>query len=120
MIYRHGKWDLPKGKQENGESLQETAVREVTEETGVQSLQVVEDRYEKTYHCYLYKNSKVLKMTAWFRMTDGSNSSLIPQTEEGIEKVAWVPRKELKSHLPYCYASIRLLIQKTLASEIVK
>ena len=35
FIYRFGKWDLPKGKIENGESIKEAALREVQEETGI-------------------------------------------------------------------------------------
>ncbi|HKM30955.1 MAG: NUDIX domain-containing protein [Bacteroidales bacterium] len=120
MIYRYGRWDLPKGKQERGESLQETALREVAEETGAQALQLVDEKYDKTYHCYNYCGNNVIKMTAWFKMTESSRANLSPQTEEGIEKVAWIPRGELESKLNGCFASIRLLIQKVLASEIVK
>ncbi|HQB22959.1 MAG TPA: NUDIX domain-containing protein, partial [Bacteroidales bacterium] len=108
------------GKQERGESLQETALREVAEETGAQALQLVDEKYDKTYHCYNYCGNNVIKMTAWFKMTESSRANLSPQTEEGIEKVAWIPRGELESKLNGCFASIRLLIQKVLASEIVK
>lgn len=40
FIYRLGKWDLPKGKMEKGEHPDECALREVTEETGVTSLEL--------------------------------------------------------------------------------
>ena len=32
MIFRNNKWDLPKGKLEVGENIQECAIREVEEE----------------------------------------------------------------------------------------
>src|SRR3982751_3416807 len=35
MIFRRGKWDLPKGKLDKGETLEQCAVREVEEETGL-------------------------------------------------------------------------------------
>ena len=40
FIRRNGKWDLPKGKMEKGESFEEAAVRETMEETGVKDLKV--------------------------------------------------------------------------------
>src|SRR5947209_9353514 len=38
LIFRRGKWDLPKGKLEAGESLQECAIRELKEETGIRAV----------------------------------------------------------------------------------
>ena len=35
LIYRKNKWDLPKGKLDEGENLEEAAIREVVEETGL-------------------------------------------------------------------------------------
>src|SRR5439155_18933695 len=35
LIFRRGKWDLPKGKLDEGETLEACAVREIQEETGV-------------------------------------------------------------------------------------
>lgn len=39
LINRHGLWDLPKGKQEEGEDIALTALREVEEECGISSLE---------------------------------------------------------------------------------
>src|ERR1700704_2258892 len=38
MIFRRGSWDLPKGKLDNGEKLEECAIREVKEETGLNNV----------------------------------------------------------------------------------
>jgi hypothetical protein len=42
MIFRREKWDLPKGKAEKNESVEETAVREVCEETGLENIELVD------------------------------------------------------------------------------
>ena len=111
MIYRYGKWDLPKGKQEPGESLRETALREVEEETGAGDLKITGDQFATTYHSYRYQGNNVLKMTAWFRMTAKEGTFLKPQTEEGIEKTEWVSPENLDKYLETAYASIRMLIR---------
>jgi hypothetical protein len=40
FIFRNGKWDLPKGGTEKNETMEETAIREVEEETGVTGLKI--------------------------------------------------------------------------------
>jgi 8-oxo-dGTP pyrophosphatase MutT (NUDIX family) len=98
-IYRLGCWDLPKGKLEEGESLEESALREVQEETGVQELELG-DFIGHTYHTYTNKKgNRLLKDTAWYKMTS-SDQALTPQTEEGIEKVVWMPLPELLNQQP--------------------
>ncbi len=88
MIYRLGYWDLPKGKIEKGESKEEAAIREVQEETGLQNVDL-QDFIHTTYHTYLSKKGKrILKVSYWFTM-ETTESDLIPQEEEGIEKAVF-------------------------------
>ena len=96
LIYRRGHWDLPKGKAEKGESPGETALREVSEETGLTSLQLG-DFLQKTYHTYRdQKRGRVLKLTHWYCM-QSDQRELTPETGEDIERALWV---ELDRFLP--------------------
>ena len=52
LIYRRKKWDLPKGKLDPGETLEECAIREVKEETGLQSVELIK-KLTVTQHAYL-------------------------------------------------------------------
>lgn len=93
-IYRLGCWDLPKGKLEKGETLEQSALREVQEETGVKRLKLG-DFLGHTYHTYTNKKGKrCLKDTAWYKMKS-EDKKLVPQTAEGIEKVVWMSLEEL-------------------------
>jgi len=109
MIYRHGKWDLPKGKIESGESAEAAAIREVTEECGIKKLRI-RNHYETTFHTYQIGKKRYLKVTDWFRMTTTDQSEPKPQSEEGIEKAQWVIPEEISSLLKNSYRSIRDLM----------
>ena len=105
FIHRLGKWDLPKGKIEAGESVETAAVREVQEECGIENL-TLGNQLANTYHVYPHKDKRVLKTTFWFEMTCSENENLVPQTEEGIEKVIWVDSKNLEEQLSNTYSSL--------------
>jgi len=87
FIYRRGVWDLPKGKIDEGESVEHAAVREVEEECGVENIDLV-SALETTHHIYEYKGKKILKPTYWFLM-QAEMCELRPQMEEDIEKAEW-------------------------------
>lgn len=105
MIRRFGKWDLPKGHQEAGEEISETAVREVSEETGVRSLELGKLRCV-TDHCYLRDGIWHLKHSWWYDMLCTVPVKLLPQEEEGISSAVWVPESEIESCLQEAYPSI--------------
>ena len=113
MIFRRGKWDLPKGKLDEGETIEACAVREVQEETGIRNLEL-ENLVGTTYHEYFEKdlNEKVIKETHWFAMHVNSETTLIPQTNEDIENIIWADEKELKECLKNTYKNISEIIQR--------
>lgn len=108
-IYRLEKWDLPKGKMEKGEKIEETAVREVEEECGISGLKI-RKRMPDTYHIYFHKKY-ILKTTHWFEMDYTGNEKLIPQTEEGITDVKWISTDKIKKPAKNTYSNILELIK---------
>ena len=111
MIAREGRWDLPKGMVETGETLAEAAMREVQEETGVKNL-TVEQLLLKSYHIYNKYGGWHLKQTSWFAMHNPTpERETTPQTEEGISAAVWVSEAECCRRLLNSFASLRLLAQ---------
>lgn len=107
FIFRNGTWDLPKGRTEKGEIIEETAVREVEEECGISNLKLQQPLLT-TYHVYFEEQIK-LKETFWFLMTSDYEGQLIPQLEEGITEVAFKNEEEIKKILPNSYKNIALV-----------
>ena len=111
FIFRNGKWDLPKGGTDKGELIDETAMREVEEETGVNGL-VVGKKLQKTYHVFKRNGKYKLKITHWFEMHTDFEGTPIGQIEEGIEKVAWLNPHQIKEALQNSYENIKLLFEE--------
>jgi mutator protein MutT len=113
MMFRRGKWDLPKGKVDEGETLETAAVREIEEETGIKNVSL-DKLVGITNHEYFEKhlNEDVIKETHWFVMHASSKTKLIPQTEEDIEKIIWADDRELKECLKNTYSNIKQIIEK--------
>jgi ADP-ribose pyrophosphatase YjhB (NUDIX family) len=113
MIYRKGKWDLPKGKIEKDERKRDGAAREVEEETGVHVDQV-KDKVIKTYHTYNLNHKRMLKETHWYHMLANGDQELIPQAEEDVEEVRWVSRESIEEYIGKSYNSIQEVMNKFL------
>ena len=113
FIYRLDKWDLPKGKVEKGESLQETAIREVQEECGISEL-TLKNFISTTYHIYEEKGKQILKVSHWYAM-HSETEEFIPQLEEDITKVEWKDSKGIKKAIENTYPNIKLLIKSVIS-----
>lgn len=106
MIYRRGKWDLPKGKLDDGESIEACAVREVQEETGLNKLNLG-NKIVDTFHIYSEQKKDIIKTTVWFTMNVSGTPELTPQAEENIAEAKWVPVAQLPEYLKYSYQGIK-------------
>ncbi len=91
---RYDDWGLPKGKADKGETPEETAVREVLEETG--------------YHCRIvapigttrYRVSNGIKEVNWFAMRPLPDSPGFKRNKE-VDEIRWITRKAAKQELDY-------------------
>jgi ADP-ribose pyrophosphatase YjhB (NUDIX family) len=108
-------WSLPKGHIEEGETPEQAALREVAEETGIESviersLGVIDfwfmaggKRIHKTVHHYL------------FRETGGK---LAPQESE-VDEVGWFPLSEIVERLAYPDEK-KLIVRTDAAAELAE
>ena len=117
FIYRNNRWDLPKGKTEKNESIEESAIREVEEETGVRDLEI--KRFiTRTYHVFRRKGKLRLKETYWYEMYTEFDGELIPEQSEGIKKAKWKNFEKSQKALKKSYANIKMLFpEKYLAGK---
>ena len=106
MIFRNGRWDLPKGKREKDEPIRQCAVREVGEECSVGDL-TIERPLTETYHAYRIDGHWVLKRTHWFLMHCPGAQRPAPQTIEGITEATWIPEAEVPAKVAGTYRTIR-------------
>ena len=112
FIFRLGKWDLPKGKMEKGESREESAIREIEEECSITNLEL--KRFlMSTFHIY-YLREYIVKETFWFEVFYDGAELPLPQTEEGIEAVVWKNKSEIPQLLENSYPNIQLLMNNYL------
>lgn len=96
LVHRpgHDDWGFPKGKADKGESSEETALREVLEETG--------------YHCRVvaplgttrYRVTGGVKEVVWFAMRPLPDSPGFQPNDE-IDEIKWVGRKKARDLLDY-------------------
>jgi len=91
---RYNDWSLPKGKSEDGETDEETAVREVEEETGWRA------EIEATLPSFEYTDQKGRPpIVIWFLMRAIVESGFTP--DEEVDEVRWLPFDEADQLLTY-------------------
>jgi 8-oxo-dGTP pyrophosphatase MutT (NUDIX family) len=105
MMYRRGKWDLPKGKLDPGETLETCAVREVSEETGLKEVKL-KRLLLITYHTYDESGHHILKETYWYLLEAPGQQALQPQTSEQITALEWANPQKLEKYVRDTYPSI--------------
>lgn len=110
LIHRRGKWDLPKGKLDKGETIEACAIREVEEETGLKNI-TLQAPLMITYHTYFEGDRHILKASHWYHMQVSGHQHLIPQTEEDILAIKWVMKTALAPYIADSFPSVADLLQ---------
>ena len=114
---RNGRWDLPKGHLEEGESIEQCAAREVAEECGLELEHLnVTAHITDTLHFYYFPKTQrwELKTTHWYAMDYDGAADTAPQTEEGITEVEWIDRSDASRHFADSFGTIRTVIDNYL------
>ena len=115
FIEKNGKWDLPKGHIEHGESPETCAIREVHEECGISNHKIIKS-LEPSYHTYMWEGISYLKKTHWFLMRYDEDIIFSPQTEEGITRVEWLGQEEISKIKSTAWLSLADLINLSILS----
>lgn len=96
-----GRWSIPKGHVEEGESIEQTAKREITEETGLTDLRLIE-KLDKL-HFFYRKEGKLIFMTTYVFLIEalGNTDAIIPEQSEGIADVKWFDSEKALELIEY-------------------
>ncbi|HLR53933.1 MAG TPA: NUDIX hydrolase [Pseudogracilibacillus sp.] len=96
MVYEHGRWGLPKGERNLGESMSETAIREAYEETGLRvtlkDVAFVTEFSAKTMGFYL-------QVFYHAEVAGGSLQIMDPDNE--IEKVDYIHQSKVREKMTF-------------------
>ncbi len=116
IAVKNGKvWSLPKGKQEPGEQLPQTALREVLEETGIQA-KIHAHIGSIRYHFTVKDDAEPVTITKEVHhfLMEYVGGECCPQQEE-VDDVAWVPIEEAARRL--LHQNERDALTKALAKQ---
>lgn len=100
---RHGRdvWALPKGQIDAAETAAATAVRETSEETGIEAR--LERKLGDVRYVYTWEGERVFKVVSFFllRPVRGRLGNLPPGMEIEVEAVRWLPLEDAPRLLAY-------------------
>lgn len=110
---------LPKGLVDEGENAEQTAIREVSEETGVSAASIIKLADIK----YVYVRSwgdqqKVFKIVSFYllRYVSGQIGDIVPEMRVEVKRALWIPLED--AHRKLAYRGERDVVKK--AQEYLK
>lgn len=96
-----GRWSVAKGHVESGETLEQTALREISEETGLKNIQIVE-KLDKVHFFYRFEG-RLIFMTAFHFLVEALDPEepVVVEVSEGIVGARWFPAETAEQVLEY-------------------
>ncbi len=97
----NGDWVLPKGKVEENETTDQTALREVREETGIKAA-IIGKLGETQYrfkNCW--SNNQVIEKTVVWYMMEAKSTNTLPQREEGFIDAKFIHFNRIEETVKY-------------------
>ncbi len=112
LMFKRGKWDMPKGRIEDRLCPEVSALREVEEETGLKGNRLaIRGKLVSTYHTTSHQKTDYLKKTHWYLMDyDGNDDDTDPQVAEGIIECRWVHLSDLPDYRELLRARINYVV----------
>lgn len=91
LRYQSGHWDFPKGNIEKGEKLEDTAKREIKEETGIEDINFIPGFKESIKYFYKLRGRNIFKIVTFFLAETKTKEVKISWEHIGFK---WLPYEE--------------------------
>ncbi len=98
LHYTAGHWEFPKGTMEPGETKEETAIRELEEETGLTAI-IDEDFEASISYPFMTYDKEIVQKTVYF-FTGKATSNQVKLSHEHSD-YKWLPYNEALMQLTY-------------------
>jgi len=84
-------WGLPKGRIEKGEKTEETAKREIEEETGIKDIKFIEGFKETERYFFKFKEENIIKFVTFYLVETKTKNVKLSEEHVGYQ---WLPYQE--------------------------
>jgi len=98
LHYPGGHWDFPKGHVDKGESEQQTALRELLEETQISDARILES-FRTSMSYFFHRNGRTVRKEVAYYMAQTQTQSVVLSFEH--QGWAWLPAGEALERLTY-------------------